>query len=618
LSGNNHSNNNFNNSNNNNRPNLNNSNNNDTRNNNNKRQRQIYSFENDNDDEYNTENDAFTQWTSRMQDNHMNSYDDYEDENDEFYYDDDENYTIRQRIIKRVNDNKVFTQTLLKKISVLTSSKDDSPNSVIMLADSGAQEFCVCNKDYLTKDIEMFNNTHKPSVRLAGAGGDILPITAKGIINDVISDVYVCEKLDTNILSTNKLRDQGYWFIQPPTSISPDHAGYFFDSNGKLSLLCDQSLLTDVTKMDTYECSIVLPDISNITDKSSTIYNIYGADHMNTQETIDFLAESYLLTVNDLTFLTIGMDYFPATSNQIKKYYKTPICLTRGTMQSRNKHQKSFETTEILDKHPVQSKVSNPNKNLERRNLNIGTVVGTDVFGPISNKCASLFVDKATGFVKSSFYKWSNKKQISEKDNESIKDIEVFESIEWCINMYKLYGHSISTIQSDSINIYKSEKVKSLCLKNGIRQDPSPAGQHSHNGLAEITIKIISNRVTAMLCLAPYFPIQHWTRAWELAEIINNLRCSRIPDSNITRWEEFTHERPNYKNLIILPFGQPIEYLLPVSMRTGKLTEHSRLGMYCGPDLSVENKVSIIIWNPKTLRLISQSTYKIISKSYAI
>jgi len=106
------------------------------------------------------------------------------------------------------------------------------------------------------------------------------------------------------------LRDQRYWFIQPPTSISPDHAGYFFDSNGKLSLLCDQSLLTDATKMDAYQCSFDLPDISSITDKISTIYNIYGADKMNTQETIDFIAESYLLTVNDLTFFTINIDIF--------------------------------------------------------------------------------------------------------------------------------------------------------------------------------------------------------------------------------------------------------------------------------------------------------------------
>ena len=63
-------------------------------------------------------------------------------------------------------------------------------------------------------------------------------------------------------------------------------------------------------------------------------------------------------------------------------------------------------------------------------------------------------------------------------------------------------------------------------------------------------------------------------------------------------------------------FWSTIEYLLPVSVRTGKLHEHSRLGMYCGPDLSVANKGSIILWNPKTLRFISQSTYRILPRNH--
>ena len=186
-----------------------------------------------------------------------------------------------------------------------------------------------------------------------------------------------------------KLRDQGYWFIQPPTSISADHAGYFFDSGGKLSLICNQNLLTDVSKMDTYEQFIILPDISNIIEKTSSIYSIYGADKMNVQETVDFLTESYILKARDLTFLTISIDNFPATSSQITKYYKTPICMIKGNLQARNKSKRNFDSPEELDKHTTSSKATNPYKDLERRNINIGTTVGTDVFGPISNKCAS-------------------------------------------------------------------------------------------------------------------------------------------------------------------------------------------------------------------------------------
>jgi len=435
--------------------NNNNNNNNNNRNNNNKRQRQITSFENDdenddNNDDTEYENNAFNQWNNNINDDNYNfncndNEDDDDDDYDEGFYDGMNDYPIRQRIIKRVDENKVFTKPLLKRVSVLKSLKNDSNQPIIMLADSGAQEFCVMEKDYLVKDIENYDDNYKPNVNLAGAGGDILPISAKGKINDVIDEVYVCEKLDTNILSTNKLREQGYWFIQPPTSISPDHAGYFFDSTGQLSLICNQNLLTDVSKMDTYDYSIKLPDVSNLNNNISNIYNIYGKGKMTIPETIEFLSKSFLLSVNDLSFLTICMDNFPANSSQIRKYYKTPTCMIRGNLQARNKSQRYFETSEENEKHYTDTKINNPYKDLEYRNINIGTIVGTDVFGPVSNKCASLFVDKASGFVKSTFYKWSIRKQITEKELDTAKNTEIYKSIEWCINIYKLYGHKIST-----------------------------------------------------------------------------------------------------------------------------------------------------------------------------
>lgn len=51
-------------------------------------------------------------------------------------------------------------------------------------------------------------------------------------------------------------------------------------------------------------------------------------------------------------------------------------------------------------------------------------------------------------------------------------------------------------------------------------------------------------------------------------------------------------------------------------MRTRKLAEHSRLGMYCCPDLSAANKRSFILCNPNSLRFISQSTYKILPPNH--
>ena len=74
------------------------------------------------------------------------------------------------------------------------------------------------SRKFLVNNIEYYGDQNKPCANLGGTGGEILPISAKGKINEVIDEVYVCEKLDKNILRTNKYI--GYWFIQPPTSIS--------------------------------------------------------------------------------------------------------------------------------------------------------------------------------------------------------------------------------------------------------------------------------------------------------------------------------------------------------------------------------------------------------------
>ena len=118
-----------------------------------------------------------------------------------------------------------------------------------------------------------------------------------------------------------------------------------------------------------------------------------------------------------------------------------------------------------------------------------------------------------------------------------------------------------------------------------------------------------------MYCLAPYVPHQHWPKLWDTAEIINNLRKSRIPGSHITRWEEFTQERPNYKTMVILPIGIPIKYFVPTESRNNSFVFHSRLGMYIGPDLLSPG--SITIWNPDTKRFIRQNTYRILSYQQA-
>ena len=323
--------------------------------------------------------------------------------------------------------------------------------------------------------------------------------------------------------------------------------------------------------------------------------------------------------MNDMVWLagSDAIDNFPITKYQTKKYYVTQPCKVAGSLQQRHTSNSQFHAHKPTHEKRMSKSDDTLYDKLEYRNLKIGIEIGTDVFGPAYGLCVSVFVDKACGFGKSNYYKHNSKSDIkhASDNSDNTSPNYVLESIKWCHNYYTKYGHTIHTLCSDSINVYRSKKLSDLCDELKITQRFSPPGSHAYNGLVESYNKVISNKVTSMYCLAPYVPHQHWPKLWDTAEIINNLRKSRIPGSHITRWEEFTQERPNYKTMVILPIGIPIEYFVPTESRNNSFAFHSRLGMYMGPDLLSPG--SITIWNPDTKRFIRQNTYRILSYQQA-
>lgn len=328
-------------------------------------------------------------------------------------------------------------------------------------------------------------------------------------------------------------------------------------------------------------------------------------DRLTIPEQVSFLAESFFMRVDDLCSLCLTMDHFPLTAKQIRAHYQTPIAMVRGNLRARNKH---------LSK-PMPSPSSpplNPNRRLEPKRLSIGHVVGTDGFGPVANRIANLFKDQASGFVRSTYHKWSLRKEISAKFETTKRECNL-SALKWCVNMYRKHGHTITTLRHDGLPAYNGHDFKTFCQDHDINQDPGPPGQHWYNGSAEASIKTLSYMVTGILDRVRYYPVQLWTKAWDYAEIILNLRLSCIPESRVSRWEEFTHQRPDYRTMVILPFGQAVEYFIPTEQRAkeGKYCPHSRLGMYCGPKLETSERGAIWIWCPATKSFVSSDTYRI-------
>ena len=194
--------------------------------------------------------------------------------------------------------------------------------------------------------------------------------------------------------------------------------------------------------------------------------------------------------------------------------------------------------------------------------------MGKDLFGPYKGITISTFRDKASGFGCSAVMK-----------NKYAKDIVIV--LQNLVSFFAKHGHHkndfnspIQTLKADSESIYKSKLVKDFCNSNGINTVYSPPYAHEYNGLIESHNKIIANKVTILFSAAPWVPEILWPYAWSYADKITNLTCSKR-NSLLSKEEDFTVVKPNFKNKIFLPFGQPVEVLIPKEQRVGKFGAHS-------------------------------------------
>lgn len=163
-----------------------------------------------------------------------------EEENDS-----DNDYDYEEKIDMNINRRHGNMRIIRNKVScdqVYTSGmrKVSSNNDTWMLLDSGADEHCINDVRSLRENIIEKRDRQFPAVALTGASGEPIPTIAIGDINSDINNVYVSTELDTNIMSTNRLCEKGYWVIMPPTSVSNTHRAYVCDQSGKIILVSDK------------------------------------------------------------------------------------------------------------------------------------------------------------------------------------------------------------------------------------------------------------------------------------------------------------------------------------------------------------------------------------------
>ena len=225
--------------------------------------------------------------------------------------------------------------------------------------------------------------------------------------------------------------------------------------------------------------------------------------------------------------------------------------------------------------------------------MQIGYQTGSDIaIGPGMSK--AVFVDKASGF------KWSMTMKSKSQLPEALTS--------YCEFM-RLHGHNLKEFISDDEAVYKTTEMKRLMSYYGISATQSPPDQHHMNGLAEAANKKSKAMVTSMLACAQHLTESFWTYAWDHADLLHSLGPSSQPGkSNITKWEAVRGTVPDLNSIVLLPFGQPVEYHVPKDQR-GNFHPKSRAGSYIGADLS--HPGAIQVWSHSTRRTISTTSFKV-------
>ena len=148
---------------------------------------------------------------------------------------------------------------------------------------------------------------------------------------------------------------------------------------------------------------------------------------------------------------------------------------------------------------------------------------------------------------------------------------------------YKMYGDTMQALAADMDPIYVSNELEKILTKLVIKAHQAPSEHHDLNGSIDAYIKIISNKVTSYFYQAPYMPHALWTRIWTYSEIVNNMMQSTMPGSDVTRSQEFTVEKPNFKKIPLLTPGRPISYLVYKEICKDAFSSHTRYGITWNP-----------------------------------
>ena len=490
----------------------------------------------------------------------------------------------------------------------LTSCTIKTQEAII---DSGSEEHMVTNtEDLLAVQTQYNTHSKSPPINMFTANGQQLHITAKGkIARNITYPAYVSNELGgTNLLSGPRLQKQGLWVILPPTDQQNEIGCIIANKEGQImgTTRLDLRINPNNIKVGNYTMNVpTITDIKNLRNHHaysvlSTTKSIKGFTHTSRAELVNFVHTIGHWSKQDMIWMSKNnhIENWPITAEEVHKYLKPECeCCPRGNFHRDSTNHNEFSRPNTSTRNTERDKSHHDH---QMRNNIIGEEVAVDLYEFMKYKKIN-YRDKASGFA-------------MDIDIKSKQDSP--EAISLLIQEFARYGHHtkefnrpISTLKKDNENVLRTTVINKILRDNGIISQNSPSYEHKYNGLIENDTKTTKAKTIASMACAPHLPKSIWRYVWTHSHRTQNLRPSRRPETRDTktRFEDFTHHKPNMWTQPLLPSGQPVNYSLD---NINQLDTVCHIGAYLGP--SNDTPGSIRILDVETGSIIDSSNYKVL------
>ena len=216
----------------------------------------------------------------------------------------------------------------------------------VAVIDSGAQETVVPNVDCLSEVHAIYNAEDPSPMSVHTASGESLDVIARGQLKEVPGSALVVKGVEQTLISGPRLQEQGYWMIMPSMQASPEIGVIVLDDQGKVRMLGDRSMVTDISKVNSYTSSIDLPNLDALVHNQRFVRQLlYGLADMKVRELVALMQKTFMTSKRTMIWMASSgaIANFPLTVKQINQHWETEACYVKGHTNRRMTSSRQFD-----------------------------------------------------------------------------------------------------------------------------------------------------------------------------------------------------------------------------------------------------------------------------------